>query len=69
MSPTAKSLSRLERVDLRDAWSSEPRGFTPWLAEAENLSLLGETIKIGLELEGKEKDVGSFSAVQRCRDR
>ena len=65
---TTKSLGRLNRVDLRDAWSSEPGDFTPWLAEAENLKLLGETIEIGLELEGQEKDVGPFRADILCRD-
>ena len=54
MPRTAKPLGRLERVNLRDAWSSEPVDFTPWLAEAENLRLLGETIEIRLELEDQE---------------
>ena len=68
MSLTAKSLGRFERVDLRDAWSSEPGDFTPWLAEAENLSLLGKTIKIDLELEGQEKDIGLFRADILCKN-
>jgi hypothetical protein len=40
---TTKNLGRLQRVPLRDAWSSESNNFTPWLAQAENLSLLAES--------------------------
>jgi hypothetical protein len=28
---SAKNLRRLQKVDLREAWSSESSGFTPWL--------------------------------------
>ena len=31
-------LDRLERVELREIWPNEATNFTPWLAEAENLS-------------------------------
>ena len=64
----ATTLGRLERVSLRDAWSSEPGEFTPWLAEDDNLSLLGETIGINLELQGQEVAVGSFWADIVCKD-
>ncbi len=37
-----KQLDRLEQItDLRDVWDSEAGDFTPWLAEDENLELLG----------------------------
>lgn len=62
------NLSRLEKVDLRQAWNNEARHFTPWLAEAENLRLLGITIGIELELEAKERSVGPFSADILCKD-
>lgn len=62
------SLGRLQKVDLRDAWSSESSHFTPWLALEENLQLLGETIGIELELEAQEKDVGPFRADILCKD-
>ena len=65
---TAAALSRLERLDLRRAWSTEAGNFTPWLAQPENLSLLGDTIGIALELEAQEKDVGPFSADIPCKD-
>lgn len=62
------ALGRLEKVDLRTAWPSESGDFTPWLAQADNLKLLGETIELELELEAQEKAVGPFSADILCRD-
>ena len=62
------SLGRLERVDLRKVWTSESAGFTPWLAQPENLKLLGDTIGLELELEAQEKAVGSFWADILCKD-
>ena len=55
-----KNLGRLHKVDLREAWASEASDFTPWLAQAENLRLLGEAIGIELELESQEKEVGAI---------
>lgn len=63
-----KPLGRLERVPLRQAWSSESGYFTPWLAQEENLALLGETIGLELEYEAQEKEVGPFRADILCRD-
>ena len=51
------NLGRLQKVDLREAWSSESIDFTPWLAKEENLALLGETIGIDLELESQLMDL------------
>ncbi len=65
---STKNLGRLKKVDLREAWVSESSGFTPWLAQEENLKLLGETIGIDLELESQEKDVGPFRADILCKD-
>src|ERR1051325_969130 len=62
------SLGRLQKVDLREAWASESSHFTPWLAQEENLKLLGETIGIELELESQEKEVGPFRADILCKD-
>jgi len=53
---------------LRDIWKSEAQHFTPWLAENENLALLGETIGLDLELEAVEKDVGPFRADILCKE-
>jgi len=55
-------LGRLQPVDLRQAWPDEAKNFTPWLAEEENLALLGSILGLQLELEAVEKQVGPFSA-------
>ena len=61
-------LGRLQKVELREAWKSESGDFTPWLAQEENLKLLGEAIGIDLELESQEKEVGPFRADILCKD-
>src|SRR5687768_17380703 len=61
-------LGRLQKVDLRHVWTSEAAGFTPWLAQEENLRLLSESIGMDLELEAQEKDVGPFRADILCKD-
>ena len=61
-------LSRLQKVDLREVWRSEAGDFTPWLAQEENIKLLGETIGIDLEVEAQEKKVGPFRADILCKD-
>ncbi len=55
-------LGRIESVDLRQAWPDEARNFTPWLADEDNLSLLGSVLGLQLEVEAVEKQVGPFSA-------
>jgi hypothetical protein len=65
---TQPQLGRLARVDLRRIWTSEPGGFTPWLAREENLRLLGETLGIELELISEERSVGPFRADILCKD-
>ena len=61
-------LDRLQSVELRDVWPNEATDFTPWLAEEENLTLLGETLGMELELEGQELNVGDFRADILCRN-
>lgn len=65
---SANQLGRLQKVDLREAWTSESSDFTPWLAQEDNLKLLGETIGIELELESQETEVGPFRADIHCKD-
>ena len=60
--------ARLEQVDLRTAWSGEAEGFTPWLAQSENLDLLGQTLSLPLDIEAVEKQLGSFRADIVCRE-
>ncbi len=62
------NLGRLASVDLRSVWTTEAGDFTPWLAQEGNLSLLGDTIGVELDLEAQEKDVGPFRADMLCKD-
>ncbi|MDA3857468.1 MAG: DUF4268 domain-containing protein, partial [Roseovarius sp.] len=61
-------LGRLRRVELRNIWQSEAQDFTHWLAREDNLTLLGETLGIDLELEAVEQNVGPFRADILCKD-
>ena len=66
---STKQLGRLQQIrDIKKYWEREATDFTPWLAKNENLSLLGDTIGIDLELEAQEKNVGPFRADILCRD-
>ena len=56
------NLGRLEKVELRDFFKDEARDFTPWLAEENNLELLGDTLGLDIELEDTEVRIGKFSA-------
>lgn len=62
------NLGRLEKVNLRAAWANEATDFTPWLAQEENIALLGDTIGVELEVEGQEQGVGPYRADILCRD-
>lgn len=68
MSTNNQNLGRLKPVDLREVWTSEASDFTPWLAQEDNLALLGDTIGLDLELEAQEKNVGPFKADILCKD-
>ena len=57
-----KSLGKLEKVDPREYWKDEARDFTPWLAQEENLELLGGAIGLQIELENTEIPVGKYRA-------
>lgn len=61
------AISILEPVDLRTVWPDESSNFTPWLAEPESLTLLGDELGLTLEPRGTEQAVGSFSADIFCR--
>jgi len=54
------SLGTIQALDLRSVWGGESNDFTPWLAEPENIELLGEEIGLDLEVQAQEKKwVGS----------
>ena len=68
MTKSSIELRRLERVDLREAWTTEDGDFTPWLAEEANIELLGHIIGAELEVEARERPVGPFRADILCKD-
>ena len=53
-------LGRLKEVCVREVWCHEAKEFTPWLSK--NLDRLSEVLNIELELEKREKQVGSHRA-------
>lgn len=62
-------LGKLERIPLRKAWAHEAGEFTPWLAQADNLTLLAESWGLSeLELVGTEHLVGDFKVDILCTD-
>lgn len=54
-----KNLAKLQKIDLRDVWGIEP-DFTNWLAQKENLDLLGEEIGVEIKPIKTEANVGTF---------
>jgi hypothetical protein len=54
-------LGTFERVALKDAWPTEAGHFTRWLAESA-ITLLGDALGMGLEVEAVEQIVGLFRA-------
>jgi len=56
-----KKISKIKKVDLRKVWKNEAYDFTKWLAEEQNLSLLGEEIGIDIKLLEIESGVGTFN--------
>lgn len=54
-------LGKLVSIPVTEVFANEPQSFTPWLAQAENLALLGEALQLGeVELEETEVAVGNF---------
>ena len=62
------TLGCIQSVDLRDCWEYEDKDFTPWLAQEDNIKLLGDTIDMDLEVESQEVNVGPFRADILCKD-
>lgn len=54
-----KNLAKLQKIDLRDVWGIEP-DFTNWLAQQENLDLLGEEIGVEIKPIKTEASIGTF---------
>ncbi|MDD2785994.1 MAG: DUF4268 domain-containing protein [Patescibacteria group bacterium] len=58
---TNNPLGKLKKVELREGWKHEASNFTRWLAEEENLLLLGDEIGFDIKLVQIEAAVGSFN--------
>ncbi|MFV8479988.1 DUF4268 domain-containing protein [Mycoplasma sp. T193] len=55
-------LGKVNKIqDLRSVWKNEPRNFSKWLAEDENLKMLGDAINVDMTLDELESKVGGFS--------
>lgn len=64
-----KTLSKLEKVPLREAWKHEANDFTPWLAETDNLNALADALGVSeLVLVATEHWVGDFKLDILCTD-
>jgi len=61
MSNNSNNLGKLKKVELREGWKHEASNFTQWLAEEENLALLGDEIGFDIKLLQTEAAVGSFN--------
>lgn len=68
MSNAITPLGSLEKIELETVWPDEAQNFTPWLATAENLRILGTTLGMDLQPEDEEVAVGPFSADILCKD-
>ena len=56
------NLSKLVEIkDLRKVWPHEAQDFTPWLAQDENISMLGDAIGIDITIDETESNVGDFN--------
>lgn len=58
----AKKLGKIKKLNVRSQWQNEASDFTPWLAQEENIKLLGEEIGLELDVEKTEVKVGPYSA-------
>lgn len=55
------ALGKLKKVDLREGWRHEALDFTKWMAQEENLNLLGDEIGYDIKLIQVEAEVGGFN--------
>jgi hypothetical protein len=61
-----QELGKLEAYPVREVWPDEAKAFTPWLADPQNLPLLGEAVGLSLTPLGIEQAVGPFYADIVC---
>jgi len=63
-----KPLGKLIEVPIRDIWKHEQYDFSDWLAQDENLNLIGDILGLTLTDAEKEKFVGSKRCDIVCKD-
>lgn len=62
-------IGRLEKMDIRSVWPTEPGNFSLWLAEPQNRTILADALGLGdLTKVETEVSVGTFRADIRCKD-
>ena len=62
MSDPGPHFGSMTKTDVRTVWRNEQQDFTPWMAQEENISLLGDALGLELEVENTEVAVGPYSA-------
>lgn len=53
-------IARLRKVNVREVFKNEPKDFTQWLVQPENIEVLGEALGIKLQVSKCEATVGPF---------
>jgi len=53
-------LGKIEKVDIREAWKTESRHFTPWLEK--EIDILNETLGVEIDIIERETKIGDFNA-------
>ncbi len=61
-------LGKIKEVDIRSVWAHEQYVFSKWLAEDENIKLLGEVLNLSLSDVDTEQFVGSYRCDIICKD-
>ena len=63
-----KKLGNLIHVSPRTIWPNEALDFTPWLAQKDNIQLLGGALGLDLEVIDREHSVGPYRSDIYARD-
>ena len=61
-------LGKLQEVDVRKVWQHEQYDFSNWLAHAENIQELGDTLNLSLTDVQTETFVGNYRCDILCKD-
>jgi Domain of unknown function (DUF4268) len=66
--PAKPNLGRLEKIDLSHYWKTDESDFTHWLAQDDNIKLLGDAIQMELEVVLDATKVEELQSDLLCRD-